>query len=152
MKSYTSGATKPFAILTLISAAVFAMGIVFIALDTPNIGLQIGLTMLGGLMSILFLLVFWAEKGRYLTIDSERLDLPRGADRNGKISFKRTVVKINEIRSMDSKLYQGDGVVAKDTFFHTLTLNDGTTIQFALYAYGKNAEKEIVETIQKRIT
>ncbi len=151
MKIYTSRATKWIATLTIISVAVLIAGIICVVVNSSNVGLQIGLTMLGGLMSILFLACFFAEKSRYLTIDCEKIVLPRGADKNGKLSLKKTVININEIRSIKSELYKGDGIISKDTLFHTLKLKDGTAIKFTLYAYGKDAEKEILKSIKKHI-
>ena len=151
MKKYTSRATKWLAILSIISVAVLIAGIICILAHLSNIGLQIGLTMLGGLMSVLFLSCFFAEKSRCLIIDNETIILPRGADINGKIVFKRTVAKIDEITSVESNLYRGDGLISNDTYFHTLKLKDGTKITFTLYAYGKEAEKEILETIKSSI-
>ena len=58
MKRYTSCATKWLSILTIISAAVLIAGIICILAHSSNVGLQIGLTMLGGLMSMLFLACF----------------------------------------------------------------------------------------------
>ena len=84
MKKYTSRATKWLAILTIISVAVLIAGIICILAHSSNVGLQVGLTMLGALMSILFLSCFFAEKSRYLTIDNEKVILSRGADINGK--------------------------------------------------------------------
>ncbi len=151
MKTYISRATKWLAILTVIGVTVLISGIVCILAHSSNVGLQIGLTILGGLMSILFLSCFFAEKSRYLTIDDEKIVLPRGANINEKISFSRTIINTNKIQSIKSELYKGDGIIAKDTFFHTLTLNDGTRINFTLYAYGKDAEEEILAVIKKRI-
>ena len=151
MKTYISRATKWLAILTSISVAVLIAGIICIFVYSSNVGLQIGLTMLGGPMSILFLACFFAEKSRYLTIDCEKIVLPRGADKNGKMSFQKTVINIAEIRSIKSELYKGDGIISKDTLFYTLKLKDGTAIKFTLYAYGKDAEKEILESIKKHI-
>lgn len=151
MKKYTSCATKWLAILTIISVAVLIAGIICILAHSSNVGLQVGLTMLGALMSILFLSFFFAEKSRYLTIDDEKVILPRGADINEKKSFQKTVININEIHSIKSELCKGDGIISKDTVFHTIKLNDGTIIRFTLYAYGKGNEKEILESIGKRI-
>ena len=102
-------------------------------------------------MSILFLSCFFAEKSRYLTIDDEKIVLPRGTIINEKTSFRRTIINTNEIRSIKSELYKGDGIISKDTLFHTLKLNDGTRIKFTLYAYGKDAEDEILTAIKKLI-
>ena len=151
MKKYTSRATKWLAIFTVISVAVLILGIICILAHLSNIVLQIGLTILGGLMSVLFLSCFFAEKSRCLIIDNETIILPRGANINGKLVFKRTVATIDEITSVESSLYRGDGLISDDTYFHTLKLKDGTKITFTLYAYGKEAEKEIIETIRKSV-
>ncbi len=151
MKTYISRATKLLAILAVIGITVLISGIICLLAHSSNVGLQIGLTMLGGLMSILFLPCFWAEKSRHLTIDDEKIVLPRGANINEKTSFRRIIISTNEIRSIKSALHKGDGIIAKDTLFHTLTLNDGTRIKFTLYAYGKDAEDEILEAIKKLI-
>ena len=100
MNRYTSRATKWLAILTIISVAVLIAGIICILSHSSNIGLQIGLTMLGGFMSILFLCCFYAEKSRYLKIDDKKIVLPRGAIINGKLSFQRTVIDMNNISSL----------------------------------------------------
>ena len=151
MKTYISRATKLLAILAIIGITVLISGIICLLAHSSNVGLQIGLTMLGGLMSILFLPSFLAEKSRHLTIDDEKIVLPRGANINEKTSFRRIIINTNEIRSIKSELHKGDGIIAKDTLFHTLTLNDGTRIKFTLYAYGKDAEDKILEAIKKLI-
>ena len=151
MKIYISRATKWLAVLAIVGVTVLISGIICILAHSSNVGLQIGLTMLGGLMSILFLSCFFAEKSRCLTIDNEKIVLPRGANINEKTSFSRTIININEIRSIKSELHKGDGIIAKDALFHTLTLNDGTRIKFTLYAYGKDAEDEILAAIKKLI-
>lgn len=151
MKKYKSRTTKMMALLTIMSVVVLIAGTILIVTNSSNVGLQIGLTMFGGLMSILFLSCSFAEQSRYLTIDDEKIILPRGADNNGKTVLKRTVVRIDEITSVESNLYIGDGLISKDTSFHTIKLKDGTKITFTLYAYGKEAEKEIIETIKNSI-
>lgn len=151
MKTYTPRVTKWLTILTVISIGVLIAGIICILAHSSNVGLQVGLTMSGGLMSILFLSRFFAEKSRYLTIDDEKIVLPRGTIINEKTSFRRTIINTNEIRSIKSELYKGDGIISKDTLFHTLTLIDGTRIKFTLYAYGKAAEDEILAVIKKLI-
>ncbi len=151
MKKYISRAVKWFAFFAIISGVMLVTGIILIVANSSNIGLQIGLTMGGGLMGVLFLLCFLAEKGRWLTIDRNEIVLPRGADKNGKTVLKRTVIKVDEITSVERNLYKGDGVISKDTHFYTLKLKDGTKITFTLYAYGKEAENEIIETIKKSI-
>lgn len=149
MKKYTSRAVKRLAILTLVSMGMLATGIFLIAVRSSNFGLQIGLTMFGGMMGTVFLLSFFAEKSRWLTIDEHEIVLHRGADLNGKTMFQRTVVRVEEIVSVESSIFKGDGVITKDTWFHKLKLKDGTIIIFPLYAFGKAAEEEILETIRK---
>ena len=150
MKRYSSRAVKFLAIISLACGAVFLTGIVLLLLKIENIGLSIGLTVGSGLLGILFLSCFVAEKSRYITIDDKKIVLPRGANINEKISFSRTIINTNEIRSIKSELHKGDGIIAADTLFHTLTLKDGTRIKFTLYAYGKDAENEILETIKRK--
>lgn len=152
MKTYVSKSTKWLAVLTLICVIFFVVGIIFIIVDIPNIGLQIGSTMLGGLMGILFAVCFFAERSRALVIDTDKFVFPRGADINGKVSFKKTVINKNEICSIESKFYKGDKIISGDCFFHTLKLKDGTKVTVTLYAFGKEAEKEILEIIKKSIT
>lgn len=151
MKKYTPRATKGLAIFAIISTAVLAIGIVLIITNSSNAGLQIGLTMAGGFMSTLLFACLFAEKSRWLTIDDNEIVLPRGADNNGKMVFKRTVLKVGKITSVESNLHKGYRFISKDTWFHTLKLEDGTKITFTLYEYGKEAEEEILETIRKSI-
>ncbi len=151
MKKYTSRATKWLAIFVIISAVTLVIGVIHIVTNSSKIGLQIGATMLGGLMSILFLSCFLAEKSRYLTVNDGRIILSRGAAKNGKMSLHRTIINMGEISSIESKLYKGDGIISQDTYFHILSLKDGSKITFTLFVYGKKAEEEIVETIRKNI-
>ena len=151
MKKYTFRATKWVALLAIISSLMFLTGIVLIIVNFSNIGLSIGLTVLSVFMSILFLCCLFAEKSRWLTIGDDEIVLPRGADYNGKMSFKRTVIRIDEITSVESEFYKGDKIITGDCFFYTLKLKDGTKIKFTLYAYGKEAEKEIIEKIKNSI-
>ena len=152
MKKYISRATKWLGILSLICFVMLSIGIVFIVVKFPHVGLQIGLTMVGGLMSSLFLTCYLAERSRVLIIDADKIILPGGIDKNGKMLCRKVVIKIDEICSVESKLYKGVALISKDTYFHTLKLKDGTKITVTLYAYGKVAEKEILETIHKNIT
>lgn len=152
MKKFTSRATKWLAVLTLISLVTLAAGVVSIVVSSPNISRQIGLTALGGVMSIFFSAAYFAEKSRTLVIYKDKFIFPRGADINGKTVFQKTVIKVDEISSIKSKFYKGDKIISGDCFFHTLKLKDGTNVTVTLYAYGKESEKEILETIQKSIT
>ncbi len=138
--------------MTLICVVFFVVGIIFIIVDIPNVGLQICPTMLGGLMGILFAVSFFAERSSTLVIDTDKFVFPRGADINGKISFKKTAINKNEICDIESKFCKGDKIISRDCYFHTLKLKDGTKVTFTLYAFGKTAEKEILETIKKSVT
>lgn len=149
MKKYATCATKWIAILTIISITILGIGIVLTVINSENTSLKFGLIILGGLMSILFITFLIAEKSRTLLIDSNKIVFPRGTNKNGKIVFQKMVVKLNEICSVESKLYKGDKIISDDCFFHTLKLKDGTKITITLYAYGKNVEKEILDTIKK---
>lgn len=148
MKRYASRATKWSMIVTLICGVVLLAGIVLTFLEVTNIGLSIGLIMMGGLLGILFFVCFLSEQGRCLIIEADWVVFPRGAEINGKTVFRKTVVRSSEIRSVEIKSFQGDGLIAKDTDFYTLRLTDGRKITLTLYHYGKEAEKEIFEAIK----
>lgn len=152
MKRYTSKTTKWFAILTLIGVIFFVVGILFVIVDIHNIGLQIGVTMLGSLMGILFAVCFFADRSRALVIDTDKFVFPRGADINGKTVFQKTVVKKSDVSSVENKFHKGDGIISSDCFFYTLKLKNGTKVTVTLCEYGKEAEKEILEIIQNSIT
>ena len=149
MKKYISRAAKWLAFFTIISVLMLMIGIILIIVKLSDAGFVI--TVLGAMMSILFLCIYFAERSRWLRIDDSKIVLPRGADNNGKIVLKRTIIKMDEIVSVESKFYKGDKIVSRDCFFHTLKLKDNTKITFTLYAYGKEAEREIMETIKKSV-
>ena len=151
MKRYVSRATKLLAIAALICGAVVLIGIIIAFAGVKNIGLPIGFILLGGLSGVIFLACFLAEKSRALIIDTDKIVFPRGAEKNGKIVFQKTVVRICDIGSVESKIYKGDKIISDDCFFYTFKLKGGTSVTVTLYAYGKEAEKEILETIKSSI-
>lgn len=152
MKKYNSQATKWLALVALICGAVLLTGIALLFAKIENIGLPVGLILSGGLLGILFLTCFLAEKSRVLMIDADRIILPRGVDVNGKMGSQKTVIKMREIKSVESSLYKGDGLISKDTYFYTLKLRDSKKVTVTLCAYGKDAEKEVLEITQGNIT
>ena len=152
MKKYTSQATKWLMIVSLICGVVLLTGIIFAFAGIGNIGVMIGLILMGGLLGIIFFSCFIAEKGRALIINADQITFPRGAEINGKTVFQKTTIQSKQIRSVEIKFQPGDGVIAKDSNFYTLRLKDGTRVTFTLYAYGKEAEKEILETIKSSIS
>jgi len=151
MKRYTSRATKLFAIAALTCCTVLLIGVILVFANIENIGLPIGFILLGGLLGIIFLACFLAEKSRTLIIDTDKVIFPRGAEKNGITVFQKTVIPLDEIRSVESKFHKGDKIISDDCFFYTFRLKDGTSITVTLYAYGKDAEKEILETIKSNI-
>ena len=151
MKKYTSSASKRLMMFTLISCAVFSTGIVLAFADVANIVLPIVLILTGGLLGIIFFSCFLAEKSRSLVIRADRIVFPRGAEVNQKTVFQKTVVMTNDIRSIEIKRCTGDRLITKDTNFYLLKLKDGNTVAVTLYQYGKEAEKEIFETIKSLI-
>ncbi len=148
MKKYTSRATRRLGIAAMIFGLIFLVGIILAIAKTPDIALPIGLIFLGGLLGVIFFACYFAEKSRYLIIEPDKIILPRGVIQNEITKFKRTIVMFDEISSVESKFHKGDQIISGDCFFHTLKLKDGTNITFPLYHYGKEAEKEIIETIK----
>lgn len=151
MKKYTSKATKWLMVVTFVCCVLLFTGIILILMEVANIGLLIGLILMGGLLGIIFFSCFLAEKGRVLIISADQIVFPRGIEINGKTAFQRTVVKTSEINSVEISSYKGDGLIAKTTIFYTLRLTDGRKITVTLYHYGKEAEKEILEAIKSFI-
>ena len=152
MKKCTSQATKWLMIVSLICGVLLLTGIILAFAGVGNIGVPIGLMMMGGLLGIIFFSCFIAERSNVLIINADQITFPRGAEINGKTVFQKTAVKTKQIRSVETKFHPGDGAIAKDTNFYTLRLKDGTSVTFTLYAYGKEAEKEILETIKNSIS
>ena len=148
MKKYISKATKPLLLVTVICCALLVIGMILAFIEIPNNGLSIGLIFTGGLLGILFLACYFAEKSRSLIIDVDKIVFPRGAEIDGKVSFQKTVIAASDIRSIEKSLLKGDGLIAKDTNFYTLRLVDGKKVTVTLYAYGKQAETEIVAAIK----
>ena len=151
MKRYTSRTTKVLSIAVLICEAVVMIGIILTFAGVENVWLPICFILLGGLLGVIFLACFLAEKSRALIIDTDKIIFPRGAEKNGKTVFQKTVVRICDLDSVESKLRKGDKIISDDCFFYTFRLKDGTSITVTLYAYGKEAEKEILETIKSSI-
>lgn len=151
MKRYTSRATKLLAIVALICGTVVLIGIILAFAGVQNIGLPIGFILLGGLLGAIFLACWLAEKSRTLIIDTDKIVFPRGAEKNGKTVFQKTIVRICDIGSVESEFHRGDKIISDDCFFYTFKLKDGTSIIVTLYAYGKKVEKEILETIKSSI-
>lgn len=147
MKKYVSRATKWLEIIALLCGVVLFVGVILAFAEITMT--SIAMIALGSVFGILFLSCFLAEKSRVLLIDIDKIIFPRGADKNGKMVLQKTTVKFCDIDSVDTKLYKGDGLVSKDISFYTLNLKDGTKITVTLYAYGKEAEKEIIETIKR---
>ena len=151
MKKYISKATKPLLFVALICCALLVIGIILAFAGVENVWLPICFMLLGGLLGVIFLACFLAEKSRTLIIDTDKIIFPRGAEKNGKTVFQKTVVRICDLDSVESKLRKGDKIISDDCFFYTFRLKDGTSITVTLYAYGKEAEKEILETIKSSI-
>lgn len=149
MKKYTSRATKPLANVTLSCAVISAVGVILAFVD---FSVGFGFALLGGMTSVILLAVFLAEKSRYLVIDSEKIIFPRGVEKNGERLLRKTVIRFEEVMYVKSTFHKGDVILTGDCFFHTLTLKDGSKVTVTLYAYGKEAETEIIETILKKTT
>ena len=55
------------------------------------------------------------------------------------------------VEAIVSEPKKGDGCITGDCLWHTMTMKDGTAIPVYLYEYGKEAEREIIGTIQNPI-
>ena len=151
MKKYSSRAATWLMVFSLICGIILLTGIIVAFTDIENIGLPIGLILMGGLLGVIFFTCFLAEKSRILIMDKDRVIFPRGAYINGKSAFQKTIVRICDISSVKRKFHRGDRIISDDCFFYTLRLKDGTSVTVTLYAYGKEAEKEIWEALKSSI-
>ena len=149
MKKYKPKAAKWFAIFTLLSLLVLVTGITLILLGISSLSMQIFLTAIGGVMSILFLLCLFSVNSSVLEISEKTISLPRSVKINGKKVFQKTVIPKDNIKQIESNFFKGDGLISRNCFFHTIILKNGTRITFTLYEYGNSAEKEILEKMKK---
>jgi hypothetical protein len=152
MKRYASRAVKWLAVVTIICGAALLTGIILLFAKTDRVDLSAALILPGGLLGILFLCCYFAEKGRVIIIDADRITFPRGVEIDGKTFYKKTAIRMCEINSVFSNLHRGDGLINKDTYIYTLKLKNGKKVSFTLYAYGEEAERGIIETIRKNIS
>ena len=97
MKKYTSSATKWLKVVTLICCAALLTGIVLAFVEVANIGLPVGLILIGALLGAIFFSCFLSEKGRVLMISADQIVFPGGAEINGKTTLQKTVIKTSEI-------------------------------------------------------
>ena len=114
MKRYISRTTKVLSIAVLICGAVVLIGIILAFADVENVWLPICFILLGGLLGVIFLACFLAEKSRALIIDTDKIIFPRGAEKNGKTVFQKTVVRICDLDSVESKLRKGDKIISDE--------------------------------------
>jgi hypothetical protein len=165
MKKYNSSDTKIVAVIAAVGVCMLIAGIILTIAKIPLLALKVIFIVFGLFFSGMFIPSFFAEKSRYLIIDEEKIDFPRGCSIEGKCNSKRTVVRFDEIRSVKTKFYEGDrypvfvdviltliGLLPReDTYFYTLNLKDNTQIEVnCIRHYGKS-EKEIFETICQSI-
>ncbi len=83
MKKYSSQAEKWLTVVSLICGVVLLTGIIIAFAGIENIGLPIGLILMGGLLGVIFFSCFLAEKSRALVLDTDRVIFPRGAEISG---------------------------------------------------------------------
>lgn len=150
MKKYVSVELRKTAIVAIILSAAALIGLI-VTFTEGFLSEAFILTLFLLLLALLFWVCWLAEKSRYLTVDEEKVSFPRGVG-NGIRFFQRTTVYFRDVQTIVSELKKGDGFITGDSLWHTMTMRDGTAISFYLYEYGKEAEREIIETIQNRIT
>lgn len=89
MKKYSSRAVKWLIVVSLICGVVLLTGIILAFAGIENIGLPIGLILMGGLLGVIFFGCFLAEKSRTLIMDTDRVIFPRGCRNKWKGSFSK---------------------------------------------------------------
>ena len=137
-----------FVICILAFLIIFTMSIFIVGFSLYSVTL--GIIAGSAFASLILLFCRFYLRSSTLIIDEEKITLPRGADINGKTAFSNTTIMLNEIHTIESRLLKGIIGFSKDTYFHTITLNNGTKITITLFAYGIR-EKEILEVLQNKI-
>ncbi len=143
MKKYVANYLKWIGVLSLISILVFAIGIVLFLFSELSYEIPLSLTFVGGIFGFFLTMAYFSQKSRVLTLDEEKVVLPRGAYINEKLSFSKTSIKKSGICCVERTFFKGDKIISEDTYFYTVKLKDGTKVTFPLYEYGKKAEEEI---------
>ena len=152
MKKYRSIYAKWFAVPAVISASVLIIGVFMLISGYPDSFASYALIFVGGIMGGLFLFAFLTELSRVLIIDTDKVIFPRSVRRNGRLISKKSVVRFDEMNSLECEFYKGDGILTGDTNIYTLKLKGYSKIAMTLYCYGKDEEDEIYETIRQRIS
>ncbi len=152
MKKYKSRNANGFGIAAIGCAVILIAGIFMLIFGYPDSMASFALIFIGSLMGIMFFAIFLSEKSRVLIIDTDKIILLRGVEKNGKIIGKKTVVKFDEMNSFECESYKGDGIFTGDTNIYTLKLRGSVRMTMTLYCYGKDEEDEIYETIRQRIS
>ena len=163
MKKYRFSSFKWFVVVLLVFVLMLAVGIILLVSGMPFEGFPAVLVCMGAALGVLTAFFFFVAACRTLTIDDEKIVLPRGTRINGKAPFKRRALPFDEISSFSSRFVEGDhgrallisyvltGIALADSIFYSIKTKDGTTIEFTLYDFGKESEKEISETIRRRV-
>ena len=105
--------------------------------------------LLGIPFGVLFATAFIASSMSYLLIDDEKISFP--ITRSPKLKFKRNEVLFSEIKCLEIRHVDGDGIITKDTNFYKFKLKSGISFKETLFSYGKKQEKEIVAILKQKV-
>lgn len=163
MRTYRSSSLNWVGSALFVFVLMLAAGILLLVSGMPFEGVPAVLVCMGAPLTVLLAAVFFGVASRNLTLDDEKIVFPRATRINGKNHFKRRAVPFEEICSFSSKFAEGDhgwavlisfvltGNAQRDTIFYSVKTKDGTSIDFTLFDYGKETEKEIAETIRRKM-
>lgn len=131
-------------LVCLIAAAVV------VAQGNAVILMEISIALLAGLMLLMIALI---EHRGTLTLTEDALII-RYHVFGTKPDVRRRLragLPYRDIRSMVVDFYPGDGITSKDSRHCRFRLRDGGTFSAYFYHFGKEAEREIIDELHRRI-
>ncbi len=154
MRKYESTALPLMRALALFCLASLVIALALTVLDWGSASIKGLFWFFGGMGVMLFIPCYFAEKSRYLLIDSEKITLTFGSMRllpngKGKLMTKRLTLPFCEISHIDVEFYEVQTLHAKPTNFYVFTLKNGERYRVTLYSYGKEAVKEILGILRE---
>ncbi len=154
MKKYYTKSSPITGIVALLFLILLIIGIILTVFRLSTLSVSIFLCGFCGYMSILFCSLFFADRSRYLVVDEEKIDLPRGVmaildEKKTKLQMKRTKLLFSDIETVHVEFYKADNIMAKSTKFYVFSMKNGQKYRAVLYEYGTEHMREILNMMRK---
>lgn len=103
-------------------------------------------------LSLIFWITYFIEKRSILIIQEDQVIFYYHVFSKPKIKYNHKngySIFYKDISNISHDLHKGDGFVSANTTFYHIQFNDGKTISFTLFQFGKKQEKLIFENLLK---